>query len=102
MGEITIRYPQGTGGLIEYSAMASDHSGVPFHSKKAVMLADPVASPIVKPVVTGFTPPARFASLASAANTYLPLPFGRISIISFVPLMSPKNVNPPARFFLNG
>src|SRR3984893_8376661 len=81
--------------------MPSDHSGLPlFYSKKAVMLADPVASPMVKPIVTGFTVPARFASLASAANTYLPFPFGRISIISFVPLMSPKNVNPPARFFL--
>jgi hypothetical protein len=64
------------------------------------MLADPVASPMVKPIVTGFTVPARFAPFPSAANTYLLLPFGKISMVSLMPSMTPENVNPPAQFFL--
>ena len=65
------------------------------------MLADPVASPMVKPIVTGFAVPARFAFLPSAPNTYLRLPVGKISMVRLVPLMTPEKVNPPARFFLN-
>jgi hypothetical protein len=64
------------------------------------MLADPVASPMVTPIVTGFTVPARFAPFPSAANTYLLLPFGKISMVSLMPSMTPENVNPPAQFFL--
>jgi hypothetical protein len=69
-----------------------------FHSKKAVMLADPASLPMVKPTLTGFAVPARFAFVARAAKMYLPLLIGWITITmsSFTPLIVPEN-RVPAR-----